>query len=234
MAEKVTLLAQLPGAVTVKVDPVTVTVDPFAQAQPAANAAPIAVVVGPGVVTAAPVAVSVAGQDPVDVQVRTQEIQERIAEAQARSQERIRESQERMQERMAEAREKIKDKTKYDFDFDFDFDFDGVGKGIGKGKGSRDDDPSEFKIVVLQALFESDPQRGIAVATDWVKPNSAQTPTCRRAAVRLLARHGGKAVIPTILAVAQNDPDMKVRATAISVLGATNDDQYETSVNHLR
>ena len=33
-----------------------------------------------------------------------------------------------------------------------------------------DDDPCEFKIVVLQALFQSDVQRGIAAATDWLKP----------------------------------------------------------------
>jgi hypothetical protein len=26
----------------------------------------------------------------------------------------------------------------------------------------NDDDPCEFKIVVLQALFQTDPQRGIA------------------------------------------------------------------------
>ena len=222
------LLAQLPGAVTVKVDPVTV--DPVGQVSPAVNIAPVAVLVGPGVASAAPVAISVAGQDPVDVQIRTQEIQVRIAEAQARSQERVRESQQRMQERMDEAREKIKDKTKIDFDFDFDFDFDGVGKGIGKGKAG-DDDPSEFKIVVLQALFESDPQRGMAVATEWLKPNSGQTVACRRAALTLLARHGGKAVTPIILSVAQNDPDLKVRARAISLLGAMND---ESVVDALR
>ena len=205
------LLAQLPGTISVKVDPVTVTVDS---------------------VVATPVTVAVAGQDPFDVQVRTQEMQARIAEAQARAQERTREAQERMQERMAEAREKIKDKTAFkyndfDFDFNFDFDFDsgkGAGKGTGKGNGSADDDPCEFKIVVLQALFESDPQRGIAVANDWLKAGSGQTVTCKRAALRLLARHGGKAVTPTVLGVAQNETDLKLKTTAIALLGATNDD----------
>lgn len=200
------LLAQLPGTISVKVDPVTVTVDP---------------------VVATPVALAIAGQDPVEVQVRTQEMQARIAEAQARAQERTREAQERMKARMDEAKEKLKDKAyfkynDFDFDFSFDFDFDS-GKGVGKGKGS-DDDPCEFKIVVLQALFESDPQRGIAVATEWLKPNSGQTTSCKRAALTLLARHGGKAVTPTILSVAQNETDLKVRTRAISLLGATNDD----------
>src|SRR5437016_1631333 len=186
------LLAQLPGAVTVKVDPITVSVEP---------------------VIAASVAVAV--QDPVEVQVRSQEIQERVAEAQARAQERTREAKERMQERMKDAQEKMKDKGLFKYDFDFDF---------GKGKGSTDDDPCEFKIVVLQALFESDPQRGMAVATDWLKSNSGQTVTCKRAALRLLARHGGKAVTPTILGIAQNESDLKLRTTAIALLGSTNDD----------
>src|SRR5207244_2819128 len=127
------LLAQLPGAVTVKVDPVTVTVDPVV-ATPA-PAPSIAVTIGP--VVATPASVAVAMQDPIEVQVRAQDIQERVAEAKARAQERVRESHERMQERLAEAQAKMKDKTAFkynNFDFDFDFDFDGMGKGVGKGK----------------------------------------------------------------------------------------------------
>ena len=186
------LLAQLPGALTVKIDPITVTVDPVIARS-----------------------VAVAGQEPVEVQVRSQEIQERIAEAQARAQERTREAQERMQERMKDAQEKMKDKGLFKYDFDFDF---------GKGKGSTDDDPCEFKIVVLQALFESDPQRGMAVANDWLKAGSTETVSCKRAALGLLARHGGKAATPTILGVAERESDLRLRTRAISVLGTTNDD----------
>jgi HEAT repeat protein len=39
-----------------------------------------------------------------------------------------------------------------------------------------------------------------------------------------LGRNGGKAVTPVILGVARNEPDLKLRARAISALGATNDD----------
>jgi hypothetical protein len=195
------LLAQMPGAVVVNVDPVTVAFAP---------------VVGLAVVVT-PRAIAIAGQDPVEVQVRTQEIEQRITEAQERAEERTRAAQERMEERMARAKDKLKDKDfKNDFDFDFDFDFDDDKKAS--------DDPCEFKLVVLQALIESDPQRGIAVATDWLKPNSGQTPTCKRTALKLLARHGGKAALPTILGEAQNESDLKVRTTAISLLGQTNDE----------
>jgi hypothetical protein len=100
----------------------------------------------------------------------------------------------------------------------------GYGTGLGTGSQPPDDDPCEFKIVVLQALFQSDVQRGILAATDWLKPGSTQTVRCKGAALTLLARNGGKAVTPVILGVAEHEPDLKLRARAISALGTTNDD----------
>lgn len=94
---------------------------------------------------------------------------------------------------------------------------------LGGGKVA-DDDPCEFKIVVLQALFQSDVQRGISAATEWLASGSTQTVRCKGAALTLLARNGGKAVTPVILGIAKNEPDMKLRARAISALGTTSDD----------
>lgn len=102
--------------------------------------------------------------------------------------------------------------------------------GVGRGKGA-DDDPCEFKIVVLQALFQSDVQRGISAATEWLAPASTQTVRCKGAALTLLARNGGKAVTPVILGIAKNEPDLKLRARAISALGTTSD---ETVIDPLR
>ncbi len=96
---------------------------------------------------------------------------------------------------------------------------------------AADDDPCEFKIVVLQALFQTDVQRGIVVATDWLKSGSGQTVRCKGAALTLLGRHGGKAVTPVILGYARSEQDLKLKARAISALGATNDD---TVVDALR
>jgi HEAT repeats/Tetratricopeptide repeat len=92
------------------------------------------------------------------------------------------------------------------------------------GNSADDDDPCEFKIVVLQALFQTDLQRGILAATEWLKPGSTQTVRCKGAALTLLGRNGGKSVTPVILGVARSEPDLKLRARAISALGATNDD----------
>jgi hypothetical protein len=93
-----------------------------------------------------------------------------------------------------------------------------------------DDDPCEFKIVVLQALFQTDVQRGIIAATEWLKPGSTQTVRCKSAALTLLGRNGGKTVTPVILGVARNETDLKLRARAISTLGATNDDSVVDSL----
>ncbi len=78
-----------------------------------------------------------------------------------------------------------------------------------------------------QALQEREQERveaALEAATDWLRPGSTQTQRCKSAALGLLARHGGKAATPTILGVARNETDPKLRARAISVLGATNDD----------
>ena len=92
------------------------------------------------------------------------------------------------------------------------------------GEVADSDDPCEFKIVVLQALFQTDVQRGIGAATEWLKPGSTQTVRCKGAALSLLGRYGGKSVTPVIIGVARNEADLKLRARAISALGATNDD----------
>src|SRR6185503_3910591 len=149
--------------------------------------------------------------------------QERMAEAKARADERSREAQERMQERI---QEKLKE-SEWKFNDNFNYTIgNGMGMGIGLGKGEKlaDDDPCEFKIVVLSALTENDPQRGVAAANDWLKPNSGLTSPCRRYALRVLARYGGKPGMTTIMDVARNDADMKVRQQAISLLGSTNDE----------
>src|SRR4030095_12499105 len=102
--------------------------------------------------------------------------------------------------------------------------------GVEPATSVPDDDPCEFKIVVLQALFQTDVQRGIVAATEWLKPGSTQTVRCKGAALSLLGRHGGKTVTPVILGVARNETDLKLRARAISTLGATNDDSVVDSL----
>lgn len=164
--------------------------------------------------------------DPVEVEARTQEAQERIKAAQERAEERAQAARERAIERAQADQEREQERVEAALERLKDFNGVGVGIGVGGPNGSlqSDDDPCEFKIVVLQALFQSDVQRGIAAATDWLKSGSTQTVRCKSAALTLLARNGGKSVTPIILGVAKNESDPKLRAKAISVLGVTNDD----------
>jgi HEAT repeat protein len=214
------LLAQLPGAVSTNV----IATSPIAAEVAAISSEAIATAVE---AATAPVAVAQLPGRAVSI---SPDVQERIAESKARADARTQEAKERTAERVKEMQDRIKDKMVYQ----------GIGEGIGIGMGRgpngmmrerlADDDPCEFKIVVLQSLTESDPQRGVVAATDWLKPNSGQTPPCRRAALGVIARHGGKAGLPTLLSTAENDPDVNVRARAISYLGMTNDDSVIDSL----
>ena len=105
-----------------------------------------------------------------------------------------------------------------------------IGFGPSESADDNSDDPCEFKIVVLQALFQTDVQRGIMAASEWLKPGSTQTVRCKSAALTLLGRNGGKTVTPVLLGVARSEPDLKLRARAISALGATNDDSVVDSL----
>ena len=152
------------------------------------------------------------------VQDQIQETKDRLAAAKARSDARTAEAKERTAQRIKDMQDRMMDRIEF-----------GIGRGVGYGIGGpgerlADDDPCEFKIVVLQSLMESDTAKGISVANDWIRPNSGQAVSCKRAALRLLGRHGGKAAIPAILESAKNDADLKVKVMAISVLGTTNDD----------
>ena len=217
------LKAQLPGLATPE------AVAPVARIGDvdAISSAPMAAAVDAATATTSMnAAMAQSTAPPAEVQDRRAEMQERIAESKARADARVQEQKERTAERVKEMQDRMKDRVVYA----------GIGDGVGIGPGRgvpysvmsgerlADDDPCEFKIVVLQSLAESDPQRGVDAATNWLKPNSGQAPPCRRAALSVVARYGGKAGLPTLLAAAENDPDVRTRARAISLLGTTNDD----------
>jgi len=89
---------------------------------------------------------------------------------------------------------------------------------------ASDNETDDFKIAVLQALFQADTARGIAAATDFLKQGSTASVRLKGAALSLLAHNGGKQVTPIILGVATNESDIKLRTRAISALGSTHDD----------
>ncbi len=85
-------------------------------------------------------------------------------------------------------------------------------------------DNEELKIIALQSLFEADEERAAAFVGELLKPNSNASPTLKAAAVSLLGSHGGARAVPVLLDIARNQPDLKLRLTAIKRLGEQNSD----------
>jgi HEAT repeat protein len=83
----------------------------------------------------------------------------------------------------------------------------------------------ELKIIALQSLFESSPDRALAFVSEWLKPNSTASRRMKESAVSLLGAHGGKQAIPILLDIARNQPDAKLRQTAIHRLGEAGGEQ---------
>jgi HEAT repeat protein len=77
----------------------------------------------------------------------------------------------------------------------------------------------ELKIIALQSLFDSNPERAYGFVTEWLKPDSTASRRMKESAVSLLGAHGGQQAVPLLLDIARNQPDAKLRQTAIHRLG---------------
>lgn len=86
------------------------------------------------------------------------------------------------------------------------------------------EDDVEVKIVALQSLFESNPERGLAYVTEMMKPGSKASPRLKEAGVELLRRYGGKQAMSLLLDIIRNQSDQKLRVTAIQTLGRMGDE----------
>jgi HEAT repeat protein len=86
------------------------------------------------------------------------------------------------------------------------------------------EDDVEVKIVALQSLFESNPERGLAYVSDMMRPGSKASPRLKEAGIEMLRRYGGKQAVSLLQDVIRNQSDPKLRATAIQTLGRTGDE----------
>jgi HEAT repeat protein len=77
----------------------------------------------------------------------------------------------------------------------------------------------ELKIIALQSLFDSNPERALAFVGEWLKPTSTASRRMKESAVSLLGARGGKQAVPLLLEIARSQPDAKLRQTAIHRLG---------------
>ncbi|HEX8920470.1 MAG TPA: HEAT repeat domain-containing protein, partial [Pyrinomonadaceae bacterium] len=86
------------------------------------------------------------------------------------------------------------------------------------------EDDVEVKIVALQSLFESNPERGLAYVTEMLKPGSKASQQLKEAGIEMLRRHGGQKANALLLDIIRNQTDQKLRVTAIQTLGRTGDE----------
>jgi HEAT repeat protein len=84
----------------------------------------------------------------------------------------------------------------------------------------RETENCELKVVALQSLFESSPERAMSYVREVLASNEAQPCRLKEVAVSLLANHGGAQALPLLLEVARNQQaDPKIRRVAIHELG---------------
>jgi HEAT repeat protein len=86
------------------------------------------------------------------------------------------------------------------------------------------EDDVEVKIVALQSLFESSPERGLAYVAEMMKPGAKASPRLKEAGIELVRRYGGKQAVPLLLDIIRNQSDAKLRSTAVQTLGRTGDE----------
>ena len=94
-----------------------------------------------------------------------------------------------------------------------------LGEG-GIAQNTLDDskEQEEIKIVALQSLFQSNPERAMTYVREILKPGSSAGPRLMEAAVSLVGAHGGPQSIPFLLDIARSQADEKLRARAIHSL----------------
>lgn len=88
-----------------------------------------------------------------------------------------------------------------------------------------DRDDCEIKILALQSLFQADEERAIGIATEALRTNPSRCQGFQAAVLSILGSHGGPKVTPILLDIARNNPDPKLRLTAIRRLGEVKSDQ---------
>jgi len=82
----------------------------------------------------------------------------------------------------------------------------------------------EIKMIALQSLFQSNPERAAAFVADLLKPGSAADRRLKENAIDLLGQHVGPRTTPMLMELARDQTDPKARKKAIFWLGQSGDE----------
>jgi len=86
-------------------------------------------------------------------------------------------------------------------------------------------DDSEIKMIALQSLFQSSPDRAMAIVADiLLKPDSKSNRQLKETAIALLGQSDGPKTTPLLVELARGQLDPKLRSAAIFWLGNHGDE----------
>jgi HEAT repeat protein len=91
---------------------------------------------------------------------------------------------------------------------------------IEQGVSERND---EIKLAALQSLFETNPERAVALASDILKTGSGATKVMKESAITLLADSDSSLATPVLIDTARHEKDAELRRKAIQGLGTRED-----------
>ncbi len=98
----------------------------------------------------------------------------------------------------------------------------GNNQGIGQGLSNDDE---EIKIVALEALFRSNPERGLAYVSNMFKPGANYSRHMKEAGIEFIRRFGEEKAVPMLIEIIRNERDTELRKAAIETLGRTGDER---------
>ncbi|MBK6314534.1 MAG: HEAT repeat domain-containing protein [Blastocatellia bacterium] len=93
---------------------------------------------------------------------------------------------------------------------------------------SEDDD---LKIIALQGLFDTNPQRALAISTDLVKNGSKASPALREGALMLIGQSDDPKAVDLLLDVVKNGENVGLRRSAVIGLSHRIDDKVDDAVD---
>jgi HEAT repeat protein len=89
---------------------------------------------------------------------------------------------------------------------------------------ARNEDDDDVKLIALQALCQSQPERCPALVGDVLRQGSQASLRLREGSISLLGRHGGRAAVPVLINLLRNEPEERLRIKAIAALGRSDDE----------
>ncbi|MCI0659723.1 MAG: tetratricopeptide repeat protein, partial [Acidobacteria bacterium] len=89
----------------------------------------------------------------------------------------------------------------------------------GSQSGGQSPSEIEIKMIALQSLFQSNPERAAEFAAAMLKPDSTSDRRLKEIAISLLGQHRVPNTTALLIEIARNQPDPKLRKTAIFWVG---------------